>query len=218
MSAAGIFNIGCTKPIHQDLDAMQGLKPNLKNHLQFGYIYNVDSPQVDLDTDIPIKHLEQYTWLPSKVVAILSGVSYSEIDSKLVLTSRISKLNANRIKLASLDSANIKFGTFAYDGTKKKWYTSLKNGNLGGISGKVAKSNIIHQQNGKDSHYELVLELTPLKKITEKKVQFFKYATTTSDSQILWDGLASGCHSYKKKGISNKRDHFNEIIESAVLL
>lgn len=35
-AGARIFNIGCANPIHQELDTVQALKPNLKNHLQFG--------------------------------------------------------------------------------------------------------------------------------------------------------------------------------------
>ncbi|KAI8638457.1 hypothetical protein BD408DRAFT_422972 [Parasitella parasitica] len=218
-TSAGILNAGCTKPIHQHLDSMQGLKPNLKQHLQFGYIYDVDSPQVDLNTDMPINPLEQHSWIPSKAVAILSGISYSELDSKLILTSRISEPNASKLKLASLESANIKFGTFAYDRTEKKWCSSLKNEKLGGTFGKVAKSSVIYKQNGQDSHFELELELIPLK--NADKIQFLNYAIDgISHLQIKWNGLTR--NKCRKNGDRNsvlsKGDHFNEIIESAVLL
>lgn len=35
-AGARIYNIGCANPIHQELDTVQALKPNLKKHLQFG--------------------------------------------------------------------------------------------------------------------------------------------------------------------------------------
>lgn len=35
-SNTNIFNSGCAKSTHQDFDIMQGLKPNLKNHVKFG--------------------------------------------------------------------------------------------------------------------------------------------------------------------------------------
>lgn len=185
-----------------------------------GYIYSMNGPGLDVSTDIPIKHLAQNNWIPSKVAAILSGVSYSESSSKLILTSRISKRNAHKLNLALLDSVNIKFGTFGYDESKKEWYSSLKNGNLGGIQGKVTKSKIVHQQDGKDSHFELVMEMVPLK--NDDQLQYLSYVhnAASSDLRMQWDGLARNqCSKVGKKySVSNSRDHFNEIIESAVLL
>ncbi|KAL9548403.1 hypothetical protein PS6_006620 [Mucor atramentarius] len=219
-ASARIFSIGCASPIHQKLDTVQALMPNLKDHLQFGYIYSMNGPGLDVSTDIPIKHLAQNNWIPSKVAAILSGVSYSESSSKLILTSRISKRNAHKLNLALLDSVNIKFGTFGYDESKKEWYSSLKNGNLGGIQGKVTKSKIVHQQDGKDSHFELVMEMVPLK--NDDQLQYLSYVhnAASSDLRMQWDGLARNqCSKVGKKySVSNSRDHFNEIIESAVLL
>lgn len=174
-----------------------------------------------MSSDIPIKHLEHNIWgIPSKATAILSSIAYDKLNSKLILTSRISNSNANNLNLAPLDSVNIKFGTFVYDKSTKEWHNSLKNGNLGGINGKVTKSNIVHQRNGIDSHYELILEMIPLKSVD--KVQFLKYfiGSATTEMQIKWDGLArNGCKKVGSKNIvSNRRDHFNEIFENAVLL
>lgn len=45
-SSGNIFNIGCVKSIHQDLDIMQGWNPNLKNHIQFGKSSLTHSQQV----------------------------------------------------------------------------------------------------------------------------------------------------------------------------
>ncbi|KAL0140913.1 hypothetical protein V8B55DRAFT_1564306 [Mucor lusitanicus] len=206
-AGARIFNIGCANPIHQELDTVQALKPNLKNHLQFGYIYSMNSPDLDVSADIPIKHPAQNNWIPSKVAAILSGISYSESGSKLILTSRISKSNASKLDLALLDSVNIEFSTFGYDKSKKEWHSSLKTGNLGGIQGKVTKSKIVHQQDGRDSHYELVMEM------------YLSYAHdgVSSDLRMKWNSLAKNQCS-KIASASDRRDHFNEIIESAVLL
>ncbi|GAN10591.1 hypothetical protein MAM1_0373c10135 [Mucor ambiguus] len=219
-AGARIFNIGCANPIHQELDTVQALKPNLKNHLQFGYIYSMNSPDLDVSADIPIKHPAQNNWIPSKVAAVLSGISYSESSSKLILTSRISKNNANKLDLASLDSVNIEFGTFGYDKSKKEWHSSLKTGNLGGIQGKVTKSKIVHQQDGGNSHHELVMEMVPLK--NDDQVQYLSYAHdgVSSDLRMKWDSLARNqCSKVtKNNSFSNRRDHFNEIIESAVLL
>jgi hypothetical protein len=176
---------------------------------------------LDISSDTPIEHLEHNIWgIPSKAAAILSGITYNELESKLVLTSRISKSNADNLNLALLDSLNIKFGTFVYDKSTKEWYNNLKNGNLGGINGKVTKSNIVHQRNGIDSHYELVLEMIPLKSMD--KVQFLKYSidSSSNEMQSKWNGIArNGCRKMGSKNIVfNRRDRFNEVFESAVLL
>lgn len=180
----------------------------------------MNGPELDVSADIPIKHPAQNNWIPSKAAAILSGISYSESSSKLILTSRISKTNAIKLDMASLGSMNIKFGTFGYDKSKKKWHSSLKTGNLGGIQGNVTKSKIVHQQDGKDSHYELVMEMVPLK--NNDQVQYLSYAHdgVSSGLRMKWDGLARNqCNKVAKKNTgSSRRDHFNEIIESAVLL
>lgn len=176
---------------------------------------------MDISSDTPIKHLEHnILGIPSKAAAILSGITYNELESKLVLTSRISKSNADNLNLALLDSLNIKFGTFVYDKSTKEWYNNLKNGNLGGINGKVTKSNIVHQRNGIDSHYELVLEMIPLKSMD--KAQFLKYSidSSSNEMQSKWDRIArNGCRKMGSENIVfNRRDHFNEVFESAVLL
>lgn len=183
-----------------------------------GYIYSMNSPDLDVSADIPIKHPAQNNWIPSKVAAILSGISYSESGSKLILTSRISKSNASKLDLALLDSVNIEFSTFGYDKSKKEWHSSLKTGNLGGIQGKVTKSKIVHQQDGRDSHYELVMEMVPLKN-DDQQVQYLSYAHdgVSSDLRMKWNSLAKNQCS-KIASASDRRDHFNEIIESAVLL
>ncbi|KAK4510763.1 uncharacterized protein ATC70_005196 [Mucor velutinosus] len=218
-SSVRIFNFECANPIHQELDIVQALRPNLKTHLQFGYIYSMNSPELDMSADISIEHLAQNNWIPSKVPAILSGISYSESSPKLILTSRISKSNANKLDLASLDSVNIEFGTFGYDKSKKKWHSSLKTGSLGGIQGKVTKSKIVYQQDGRDSHYELVMEMVPLK--NDDQVQYLSYAHDglSSDLRMKWGGFARNqCSKVVKTSASSRRDYFNEIIESAVLL
>ncbi|OAC98034.1 hypothetical protein MUCCIDRAFT_168173 [Mucor lusitanicus CBS 277.49] len=178
----------------------------------------MNSPDLDVSADIPIKHPAQNNWIPSKVAAILSGISYSESGSKLILTSRISKSNASKLDLALLDSVNIEFSTFGYDKSKKEWHSSLKTGNLGGIQGKVTKSKIVHQQDGRDSHYELVMEMVPLKN-DDQQVQYLSYAHdgVSSDLRMKWNSLAKNQCS-KIASASDRRDHFNEIIESAVLL
>ncbi|KAI9486403.1 MAG: hypothetical protein EXX96DRAFT_614237 [Benjaminiella poitrasii] len=193
-----------------------------------------NSPTFKLARDIHIRHQasssiikqhEMTTWKPLSVAVVLSKVQYIGSSSRLILSGHISKSNADRISdvsMANLDTMTIQFDTFTYDESNSKWYSKFKSGNSNGISGRVAKIEVVQQRYGKDTYQELSIELLPLPKVSETPPEHFDYSATSilPTAEIKWNGLeAYECQkSYNEKINSAKRkEHFYEVIESAVL-
>lgn len=115
----------------------------------------------------------------------------------------------------------IKFGVFTFDKSKRAWYRSFTGGEAGGISGTVTKIRVVHQTEGNAFYPELIVELAPKARDESASYEHLEYAASSSSKskQINWS--ASGCGHVGNKDIpfvASKRDQFNEVIESAVLL
>lgn len=152
---------------------------------------------------------------------MLSSISYKEQDNQFILKGRISEVNSDKIKGKSLVGTQIqlRFDVFTFDKSKSVWYRSFTagSGEPGGITGTVTDIRVIHQA----GYPELIIELTPKVRDENAGYEYLEYAVSSSSAskQISWS--ASACKTAGNKSttfVASKRDQFNEVVESAVLL
>lgn len=206
------FNKECASLIQHELDLSQGLHPDKTNPANFGYIYRLTTPSLNMGPDMSLVRTEG---LPSQAAVILSSFTLDESNAKLTVRGRISKLNADRLlrvtrKEKDEEEMNIQFNLFGLDRASQRFHSMLGS-HIGEMNGIVNTMNVIEQKNGQDEYQELVLELRP------SKDEYLEYSDSPASSvkQLVWSSQQkkSPCSS-----TTQKRDRFHEIIDSAVLL
>jgi hypothetical protein len=154
---------------------------------------------------------------------VLTSISYKERDNQFTARGRISQSNAKKLKDRSMTGTEmqVKFGVFTFDKSKHAWYRSFTGGGPGGITGIVTNMRVVQQVEGNIFYPELIVELAPKARDEYAGYEYLEYAASgpSTSKQINWS--ASGCRQAGNKDVTfvaSKRDRFNEIIESAVLL
>ncbi|KAI8997202.1 hypothetical protein BDB01DRAFT_770242 [Pilobolus umbonatus] len=206
---------GCTDIVHQELSVIQGMRPDTKHNMAFGYINSIQSPLIQVGPDISIRHQSPANLFPTEASVILNEIIYNQ-DKSLIIRGRVSQLNAERLSRVPVEGSivSLKFDIFKYDKSRRIWYKSLST-TQHGISGEVIKAKVIYQLNGRSSHQEIVMEIVPL--VTAENLEYL-YLATSSDNirKVSWNGPnLTECHKQHKL---QKKNKFNEMIDSSILI
>ncbi|KAG2197052.1 hypothetical protein INT47_009768 [Mucor saturninus] len=206
--SSSLFNIGCTQPIYQALDPVQGLRPQTQAHINFGYIHRLDTPTLRLGPDISVHPTNSRSEeLPHQAAAILSSIRYDEFNRQLEVRGRISQLNAYRLqRVPNMEGTvmSLRFDTFGSNPLSTD-----------GITGKIVQLTVIPHIKG-EQHAELVMELTPEPNLAHT-TEYITYAVGGKQTKMDWTGSGKeGCRTYTQ--VNSRKDRFHETFESAMLL
>lgn len=175
----------------------------------------MDTASLKLGPDMDVTFATENTksiYLPSQAAIVLSRLSLD--NGKFILQGRVSKLSANRIQRTKNMEGSLV--TFKLETFAPQWHKSLNS--KGFITGQLNHIKVVHQKDKQDDLQELIMEISPAPVVNqEEDASVLEYIASTGSQpkQINWS-VKGGCE--KRKRLNSKRDQFQEIIESAVLL